>query len=58
MLQNLPEGETDKSYDKTINLRELKKIFRTFVLASGPRPWIQALKTWTQKNLDPEKPGR
>ena len=26
MLQNLPEGETDKSYDKTINLRELKKI--------------------------------
>ena len=27
MLQNLPEGETDKSYDKTINFRELKKIF-------------------------------
>ena len=25
MLQNLPEGETDESYDKTINLRELKK---------------------------------
>ena len=27
MLRNLPEGETDKSYDKTINFRELKKIF-------------------------------
>ena len=24
MLQNLPDGETDNSYDKTIDLRELK----------------------------------
>ena len=32
MLQNLPEGETDKSYDKTINLiKIIKKVFRTFV---------------------------
>ena len=27
MLQNLPEEETDKSYDKTINLWGLKKLF-------------------------------
>ena len=27
MLQNLTEGETGKSYDKTINLRKLKKNF-------------------------------
>ena len=27
MLQKLSEGETDKSYNKTINLRELKKNF-------------------------------
>ena len=27
MLENLPKGETDKSYDKTINLKELKKFF-------------------------------
>ena len=25
MLQNLPEGKTDKSYDKATNLKELKK---------------------------------
>ena len=30
MLQILPDGETDNSYDKTINLRELKK-FLNFV---------------------------
>ena len=30
MLQNLPEGKTDKSYDKATNLRELKKN-QTFV---------------------------
>ena len=27
MLQNLPEGQKDKSYDKTINLRELNIFF-------------------------------
>ena len=31
MLQNLTEGETDKSYEKAINLRELKYFFQTFV---------------------------
>ena len=28
MLQNLPKGETDKSYNKTINVRELKTFFK------------------------------
>ena len=28
MLQNFLEGETGKTYDKTINLRELKKFFK------------------------------
>ena len=28
MLQNLTEGETDESYEKTINLRELKSFFK------------------------------
>ena len=27
MLENFHEGETDKSYDKTVNLRELKIFF-------------------------------
>ena len=28
MLQNLPQAETDKSYDKTVNLRELQNFFK------------------------------
>ena len=29
----------------------------TRTLDPDPGPWIRTLKTWTLKNLDPEKPG-
>ena len=32
-------------------------LLKGLLLKPGPRPWIRTLKTWTQKNLDPEKSG-
>ena len=57
MLQNFPEGKTDKTYDKTINLRELKKFFErlfrtiTYILCMHTEKLTWVFKTLSSQLL-------